>query len=159
MRSCDELFWVALVWACTINAARTRGEEMLMRISRNQQILASVTAVVAAVVLMAAAALQVYGQAATESEALQMQKKFQDAVVAGDISTIEPLMADGAIFIHGNGAMQNKTQFLDGIKNGQLSLSAYDLKEPKVIPITGGAIVTGLEDLTFRPPAGSSNPG
>lgn len=130
-----------------------------MRISKNRQILASVAVVAAAVILIAAAALQVYAQAATESEALQMQKKFQDAVVAADISTIEPLMADGAIFIHGNGAMQDKTKFLDGIKNGQLSLSAYDLKEPKVIPITGGAIVTGLEDLTFRPPAGSSNPG
>lgn len=129
-----------------------------MRNFNNRQILASVTVVVAAVILIAAAALQVYAQA-TQDEALQMQKKFQDAVVAADISAIEPLMADGAIFIHGNGALQDKTKFLDGIKNGQLSLSAYDLKEPKVIPISGGAIVTGLEDLTFKPPAGSSNPG
>lgn len=129
-----------------------------MQIFKNRRILAGATVVAVALVLIAAVALQVYAQVATESEALQMQKKFQDAVVAGDISAIAPLMADGAIFIHGNGAMQDKMQFLDGIKNGQLSLSAYDLKEPKVIPISGGAIVTGLEDLTFRPRAGSSNP-
>lgn len=130
-----------------------------MQFSKNRQILASVTAVAAAVVLIAVAALQVYAQEAMREEALQMQKKFQDAVVAGDVSTIEPLMADDAIFIHGNGSMQGKTEFLDAIKKGQLSLSAYELKEPKVIPTNGGAIVTGLEDLTFKPPAGSSNPG
>lgn len=130
-----------------------------MQISKNRQILACITAVAAAAILIAVAALQVYAQAATQDEALQMQKKFQDACVAADLSAVEPLMADDAIFIHGNGAMQGKTEFLDAIKKGQLSLSAYELKEPKVILIAGGAIVTGLEDLTFKPPAGSSNPG
>jgi ketosteroid isomerase-like protein len=130
-----------------------------MQISKNRQIWACLTAVAAAVILVAAAALAVYAQAATKDEALQMQKKFQDACVAGDVSMIDPMMADDAIFIHGNGAMQSKTEFLDAIKKGQLSLSAYRLKEPKVIIINDGAIVTGLEDLTFRPPTGSSNPG
>jgi ketosteroid isomerase-like protein len=130
-----------------------------MQILKNQQVLACVTAVMAAVVLITAAALQVYAQAATQDEALQMQKRFQDACVAGDVSMIEPMMADDAIFIHGNGAMQGKTEFLDAIKKGQLSLSAYDLKDPKVVLINDGAIVTGLEDLTFKPPAGSSSPG
>jgi ketosteroid isomerase-like protein len=132
---------------------------MLMQFAKNRQILATVIVVAAAVVLIAAAALQVYAQAATQDEALQMQKQFQDACVAADVSAIEPLMADDAIFIHGNGAMQGKTEFLDSIKKGQLALSAYELKDAKVILINGGAIVTGLEDLTFKPPAGSTSPG
>ena len=131
---------------------------MLMSFSNNRQILACVTAVAAAVILMAAAALQVYAQAA-QNEALEMQKKFQDACVAGDFAAIEPMMADDAIFIHGNGAIQGKREFLDSIKKGQLALSAYELKDAKVILISGGAIVTGLEDLTFKPPSGSANPG
>jgi hypothetical protein len=32
-----------------------------------------------------------------------------------------------------------------------LSLSAYNLKDPKVLPFDGGAIVSGLVDLTFKP--------
>jgi len=130
-----------------------------MGFSKNRQILACVTAVAAAVILIAAASFQVYAQAATQDEVLQMQKKFQDRCVAGDVSAIDPLMTDDAIFIHGNGMMQSKTEFLDSIKKGQLALSAYELKDPKVVFIAGGAIVSGLEDLTFRPPAGSANPG
>lgn len=59
-------------------------------------------------------------------------------------------MADDAIFIHGNAAAQNKTEFLAGIKNGQLAFSAYDLSDPKVVRFKGGAIVTGVVDITFK---------
>jgi ketosteroid isomerase-like protein len=95
-------------------------------------------------------------QQLTEAQVLDLQKRFQDACVAGNVDAIGPMMTDDAIFIHGNGAMQGKTEFLAAIKNGQLSLSAYDLKEPKVILFDGGAIVSGLEDLAFKPPAGSA---
>jgi ketosteroid isomerase-like protein len=127
--------------------------------SKNRQILACATAVVAAVMLIAAAALQVYAQAVTQDEALNMQKKFQDACVGGDVAATDSMMTDDAIFIHGNGAVQRKAEFLASIKNGQLALSAYELKEPNVILFDGGAIVSGLEDLTFKPPAGSTSPG
>lgn len=130
-----------------------------MLISKNRQIVACVTSVAAAVILIATAALQVYAQAATQDEVLKLQKDFQDKCVAGDADAIGAMMTDDAIFIHGNGAMQGKAEFLASIKNGQLALSAYDLKEPKVVLFDGGAIVSGLEDLTFKPPAGSTNPG
>jgi ketosteroid isomerase-like protein len=130
-----------------------------MSILKNRQPLACVAAVIVAVLLVTAAALQVYAQAATQDEVLKLQKDFQDKCVAGDADAIGAMMSDDAIFIHGNGAMQAKAEFLASIKNGQLALSAYDLKEPKVILFDGGAIVSGLEDLTFKPPAGSTAPG
>jgi ketosteroid isomerase-like protein len=129
-----------------------------MSFSRNRQILGGVAVVGITVLLVAAAALEVYAEA-VQDEALKLQKQFQDACVAGDASAIEPTMADDAIFIHGNGMMQGKTEFLDSIRKGQLALSAYDLKDPKVILIDGGAIVSGLEDLTFKPRPGSDAPG
>ncbi|HXW62116.1 MAG TPA: nuclear transport factor 2 family protein [Candidatus Acidoferrales bacterium] len=98
------------------------------------------------------------GQSAAPDEVLKLQKDFQDKCVAGDVAGINAMMADDAIFIHGNGAMQGKAEFLGSIKNGQLSLSAYELKDPKVILFEGGAIVSGLEDLAFKPPAGSNAP-
>jgi hypothetical protein len=51
-----------------------------------------------AMLVIAAVAPRVSAQA---DEALKLQKQFQDAVVAADTSTIAPLMADEAIFIHG----------------------------------------------------------
>jgi ketosteroid isomerase-like protein len=59
-------------------------------------------------------------------------------------------MADDAIFIHGNAMMQKKTEFLDALKSGQMAFSAYDLSDPKVMMFKGGAIVTGIVDITLR---------
>jgi ketosteroid isomerase-like protein len=130
---------------------------MLMSFSK-RRVLVCVVAAVAAGILVTAAGLRAYGQAA-QDEALSLQKKFQEACVAGDVSAIEPMMADDAIFIHGNGMMQGKQEFLASIEKGQLALSAYELKDPKVIAFDGGVVVSGLEDLTFKPPAGSASPG
>jgi ketosteroid isomerase-like protein len=116
-------------------------------------------AVVAAAMLwIAGVAERAEAQSRTQDEVLTLQKEFQDKCVAGDVDAIGAMMRDDAIFIHGNGAMQGKTEFLGAIKNGQLPLSAYDLKDPKVILFDGGAIVSGLEDLAFKPPAGSNAP-
>lgn len=127
-----------------------------MSLSRNRLASISVTAI--AMLMVAGFAPRASAQAASPDEALKLQRQFQDACVAGDLVSVAPLMADGAIFIHGNGAAQSKTEFMAAIKNGQLSLSAYDLKDPKVIPFDGGAIVSGLVDITFKPRPNATTP-
>lgn len=119
-------------------------------------VLWKVTVTAVAVLLMAGVTKRARAQSAAQDEVLKLQKEFQDKCVAGDVDGISAMMTDDAIFIHGNGAMQGKGEFLGSIKNGQLSLSAYELKDPKVILFDGGAIVSGLEDLAFKPPAGSN---
>lgn len=111
-----------------------------------------------AALFFSAMAAPLPGQSAAQDEVLKLQKEFQDRCVSGDVEAIAALMRDDAIFIHGNGAMQGKAEFLGAIKNGQLSLSAYDLKDPRVILFEGGAIVSGLVDLAFKPPNGSNAP-
>jgi len=128
-----------------------------MRVSKNRQFLACLAVVTAAVLLIAAAAFQVYAQA-IQDEALKMQQKFQDAVVAGDGAALTGLMADNAMFVHGNGVMQSKAEFIDAITTGKLGVSQYDLHDSKVVLFEGGAIVTGLVDFGLKPPAGSTNP-
>jgi len=128
-----------------------------MIVSKNRQILACLAVVTAAVLLTAAAAFQVYAQA-TQDEALKMQTKFQDACVAADAAALTSLMADNAVFVHGNGVMQSKAEFIDAIATGKLGVSQYDLHDPKVVLFEGGAIVTGLVDFGLKPPAGSTNP-
>jgi len=129
-----------------------------MRISKNRQILACLAVVTGAVLLIAVAAFQVYAQAAMQDEALKMQQKFQDACVAGDGAALTSLMADNAMFVHGNGVMQSKAEFIDAITTGKLGVSLYDLHDPKVVLFEGGAVVTGLVDFGLKPPAGSTNP-
>jgi len=125
----------------------------------NRYISTFVTTAAVAVMIFAGAALRARAQASKQDEVLQLQKKFQDACVSGDTSAVAPLMAEDAIFIHGNGAAQSKTEFLAAITNGQLALSAYDLKDPKVVLFDGGAIVSGLVDIAFKAPPGATAPG
>lgn len=127
-----------------------------MTASRNQRVLVCTAVVSVAVILIAAVALQVYAQSRAQVEVLKLQKQFQNDCVAGNAEAVGAVMADDAIYIHGNGVMHNKAELLALINNGQRSLSAFDLKEPKVILFDGGAIVSGLVDVAFRPPSGST---
>jgi ketosteroid isomerase-like protein len=121
-----------------------------MELGRNRVICKTLAGTVVAAMLIAGAALCARAQASGQDEVLNLQKKFQAATVSGDTATVASVMADDAIFIHGNAAMQSKTEFLAGIKNGQLAFSAYDLSDPKVVMFKGGAIVTGIVDITFK---------
>ena len=129
-----------------------------MSLSKNRLI---ATLAVAAMVVMFIAggiALRASAQMSAQDEVVAMQKKFSDACVAADGATLNSVMADNAIFIHGNGMMQSKPEFVDAITTGKLAVSQYDLKDPKVVEFDGGAIVTGLVDFGFKPPAGSTAP-
>lgn len=122
-----------------------------MEVGRNRFISKTMAGTLVAAMLIAGAALCARAQTSEQDEVLNLQKKFQSATVSGDTATVASVMAADAIFIHGNAAMQSRTEFLAGIKNGQLAFSAYDLSDPKVVMFKSGAIVTGIVDITFRP--------
>jgi len=129
-----------------------------MSLSKNRLIGTLAAAAMAATLLVAGIALRATAQSSTDDEVLAMQKKFTDACVAADGATLNSVMADNAIFIHGNGVMQSKSEFIDAITTGKLGVSQYDVKDPKIIAFDGGAIVTGLVDFGIKPPAGSAAP-
>lgn len=124
--------------------------------------LMTMTAVVAAMILIAGSAHRAGAQSSqsstTQKDLVDMQKKFQDLTVAGDSAGVSALMSDEAIFIHGNGAAQSKAEFLTAMSTGQLAFSLYELKDPKVVIFDGGAIVSGLVDIAFKAPPGSQVP-
>jgi len=126
--------------------------------SKNRLIGTLAAAAMAATLLVAGIALRAKAQSSADDEVLAMQKKFTDACVAADGATLNSVMADNAIFIHGNGVMQSKSEFIDAITTGKLGVSQYDVKDPKIIAFDGGAIVTGLVDFGIKPPAGSAAP-
>lgn len=130
---------------------------------RNKRVVSmTIAALVAAMPLLSGGALSARGQTSesstTQKDLVELQKKFQDLTVAGDSAGVSALMSDEAIFIHGNGAAQSKAEFLTAMATGQLSFSMYQLKDPKVVIFDGGAIVSGLVDIAFKPPAGSQAP-
>jgi ketosteroid isomerase-like protein len=87
-----------------------------------------------------------------EAQVLELQKKFQDASLAADMPTLSALMADDATFIHSNGVVDTKAQYINSLTSGRLKLSTYELKESKVVFFDGGAIVVGVTDVGLVPP-------
>jgi ketosteroid isomerase-like protein len=106
-----------------------------------------------AAVSLAVLAVPARAQSADEQKVLDMQKKFQALTVALDADGVAALMADDAFFIHGNGAVQSKSEFVAALKSHQMAFSSYVLKEPKVVLFKGGAIVSGLVEIGFQIPA------
>jgi ketosteroid isomerase-like protein len=126
---------------------------------KNARVLLVVACAIAATFLVSSFAARTRAQAsATQQQVLDMQKKFQDLAVAGDADAVAALMTDDAIFVHGNGAAQTKSEFVSAIKAGQMAFSMYELKDPRVITFNGGAIVSGLVDLGLKSPPGATAP-
>jgi len=90
-------------------------------------------------------------QQLTEAQVLDLQKQFQSATVAADTATIGKLMADDAIFVHGSALVQTKAEFLEAATKGQFRITTYEIKESKVVFFDGGAIVSGVQDVTLAP--------
>jgi ketosteroid isomerase-like protein len=126
---------------------------------KNARLLLVVACAMAATMLVSSFAARTRAQvSAMQQQALDMQKKFQELTTAGDADGVAQLMTDEAIFIHGNGAAQSKSEFVSAIRGGQMAFSMYDLKDPKVVTFTGGAIVSGLVDLAFKAPPNAAAP-
>ncbi len=129
-----------------------------MSLSKNRLIATLAAAALLAMFVIAGIARRANAQGSAQDEVVAMQKKFSDACVAADGAALASLMADNALFVHGNGMMQTKAEFIDAITTGKLGVSQYDLKDPKVVEFDGGAIVTGVVDFGIKPPAGSAAP-
>jgi len=84
----------------------------------------------------------------TETQALDLQKKFETAYTSGDAKTIGALLADNATFVHGNMRVQSKSEFIDGLGRAP---SNIERPENKVALINdgAGALVTGPGTVTF----------
>src|SRR5271169_571739 len=71
-------------------------------------------------------------QQLTEAQVLALQNRFQDASVSADTATISSLMSDDAMFVHSNGLVQTKSQYVNSISSGQMKLALYKVIDAKV---------------------------
>jgi len=94
----------------------------------------------------------------TATQVLDLQKRFQNATVASDAATIAKLMADDAIFVHGNALVQTKTEFVAAATKRRFRIRKFQLSNPKVIFFDGGAVVSGIEDIVLAPRAAGEQP-
>jgi ketosteroid isomerase-like protein len=89
------------------------------------------------------------------AQVLELQKRFEEATVTCDAATIAKLMADDAIFVHGNASVQRKPEFVKAARERRFRIKSFDITDPKVVFFDGGAIISGVENIVLGPsPAG-----
>jgi uncharacterized protein (TIGR02246 family) len=94
----------------------------------------------------------------TAAQVVDLQKRFQDATVACDAAALAKLMADDAMFVHGNAVVQSRAEFLDAAAQRRFRIASFEIIDPKVVFFDGGAVVTGLEDIVLAPRAAGEQP-
>jgi ketosteroid isomerase-like protein len=92
----------------------------------------------------------------TQDQLLALQKKYQEACLAGDAAALDSVLADDMVFVHGGAAMDTKASFIDSIKAGKLKIASYEASDPKIVFFRGGAIITAITDVGLASPNGGS---
>lgn len=91
--------------------------------------------------------LSIYGQSLTQ-EIERFERQRFEAQVKKDMSFLEKIFADDLIYIHGSGKQDNKTTYLQSIKDGKSVYDKIDVEEinvriygKKTVAIVNGIII------------------
>ena len=107
--------------------------------------------VAAAFFLVTATAMPARGQGAgpsVEDQLKKMEKDRAEAVVKGDVATLEKLTSDDYILINANGQLSDKPTTMNNIKTGNIKLTTNDVSDLKVRVYGNTAVVTGKSNAT-----------
>jgi len=87
--------------------------------------------------------------------AMEADKLRREAMVAGDIEKLAELLADGLVYTHSSGKVDNKKTLLESIRSGA---SDYEKIEPRDMVVrargAGTVIVTGVVAVGVKTPEG-----
>jgi len=105
---------------------------------------------------LALAALPVAAVAApsTDEAILKLEDQRIQAMLAGDVATLDRVLAPELTYGHSNGKMDTKASFLAQIRSGDLRYKALRRQDVRVQVIDSTAIVTGQAALDVRTAAG-----
>ena len=78
----------------------------------------------------------------------QMEESWKEAIVHGNVQTMDKLLADDYIAISANGTLQSKEQTLANLKAGKVQFKTIDLSDRKVRFYGKTALVTSRAAIT-----------
>ncbi|MBI3450122.1 MAG: nuclear transport factor 2 family protein [Acidobacteria bacterium] len=90
----------------------------------------------------------------TEDAILRLEDQRIQAMIAGDVETLDRLLAPELTYGHSSGKMDTKASFLAQLKSGDLKYRDFRRQDVCVQVIDATAIVTGQAALDVRTPAG-----
>lgn len=83
-------------------------------------------------------------QTPTENTVAEIEKQRFAALVSKDFGYLEKVLAEDLIYCHSNGLIDNKTSFIQSIKDGKLAYQEMNAEELKVRVYGKTAVITGI---------------
>lgn len=74
----------------------------------------------------------------------QVERRRFAAMVAQDVATLEPMLAEDLRYVHSTGQLENKAQFIETIRSGRLRYLAIEVEELDARLYEDVAVVSGL---------------
>lgn len=84
----------------------------------------------------------------------RLENKWRVALLKGDVTALNSLLADDYVAIMSNGTLQTKDQTLQGIRSGAWHFTTLDISEQKIRFYGRTAVVTSLARVEATSPQG-----
>lgn len=97
----------------------------------------------ACALLLALAACRLTINMDVEETVEQVEQRRFAAMVAQDVATLEPMLAEELHYGHSTGEVENKAQLLETVRSGRLRYEAFDVEQREIRTHGDVALVTG----------------
>ena len=104
-------------------------------------------------VLFACSSITV-AQTSTARDLIQLENRFNEALVRADVGTIEDIEANDLVFTDAAGVVTSKAQELQSIKSGDVKFESIKMTDTRVQDFGSFGVVTGTswKKLSTRVP-------
>lgn len=106
--------------------------------------LSRLTFIVAIIMLWVLKSYVALSQTSTENVVADIEKQRFAALVSKDYGYLEKVLAKDLFYCHSNGLIDNKTSFIQSIKEGKLTYQEMNVEELKVRIYGKTAVITGV---------------
>jgi hypothetical protein len=93
--------------------------------------------------LLGAAAVAQPDPLSPEAEVRAVEQKRYRAMIDGDVETLESVLADELRYVHANGSVDSKYEFIASLDSGNLDYEAIDVDDQHVNVYGQAAVVSG----------------
>lgn len=84
-----------------------------------------------------------YSSSSTADQIKTLQKKLNDALIQGDISTLDRLYSDDYVSLSASSGNANKRQLLDAVRSGDAKFDSIETEDQQVRVYGDTAVATG----------------
>jgi ketosteroid isomerase-like protein len=85
-----------------------------------------------------------------EKQIRQLERERVEALVKGDVKTLDRILSDDLIYTHSTGRLDTKKSFIDSIKSGAQKYEAMDHADLSVRTYQHMALITGRSAVKVR---------